>query len=122
MGVLPNRTRPRVGCTMPMIIFTVVDFPAPFGPMKPTISPGAIRKLTSSTAGIPVYSFETCTISSMNVPEYIACAAMHVCVSTEIWEAFMRLGLHRLNHLKQDGGHQRCKQQLREQKFIRPDQ
>jgi len=35
---------------MPVSILRVVDFPAPFGPMYPTRSPGSIRKLTPSTA------------------------------------------------------------------------
>ena len=40
------------GRSIPVIIFTVVDFPAPFGPRNPTISPAPTRKLTSTTAGI----------------------------------------------------------------------
>ena len=35
------------------MILTVVDLPAPFGPRKPTISPGATLKLTSWMAGMP---------------------------------------------------------------------
>ena len=33
------------------MIFMVVDFPAPFGPRKPTISPGSTLKEMSVTAG-----------------------------------------------------------------------
>jgi hypothetical protein len=36
---------------MPVSIFSVVDFPAPFGPMKATRSPGAIEKEIPATAG-----------------------------------------------------------------------
>ena len=35
------------------MIFTVVDFPAPFGPRNPTISPARTSKLTSLIAGMP---------------------------------------------------------------------
>ena len=31
---------PPVGSSMPVSIFSVVDFPAPLGPRKPTIWPG----------------------------------------------------------------------------------
>ena len=41
---LPGR-----GLTIPVIIFIVVDFPAPFGPRKPSISPSFTEKLTPST-------------------------------------------------------------------------
>ena len=34
----------------PVIMFMVVDFPAPLGPKKPTISPFSILKLALSTA------------------------------------------------------------------------
>ena len=36
----------------------VVDFPAPFAPIYPTISPSFISKLISSTAFFIVYSVE----------------------------------------------------------------
>jgi hypothetical protein len=35
---------------MPVSIFTVVDLPAPFSPMSPTLSPRRISKLGPSTA------------------------------------------------------------------------
>ncbi len=37
----------------PMIACSVVDFPAPFGPMSPTISPGATLNETPRTAATP---------------------------------------------------------------------
>ena len=42
--------RPEVPDMVPERIRIVVDLPAPFGPRKPTISPGATEKLRSSTA------------------------------------------------------------------------
>jgi hypothetical protein len=46
-----TRALPEVGARKPASIFIVVDLPAPFGPRKPSTSPGSTRKLTSSTAG-----------------------------------------------------------------------
>ena len=43
-------TVPEVGCSNPESIFSVVVLPAPFGPRKPTISPGAMSKLMFRTA------------------------------------------------------------------------
>ena len=36
-----------------MIACSVVDFPAPFGPMSPTISPGATLSESPRTAATP---------------------------------------------------------------------
>ena len=41
---------PDVGVTKPANMRMVVVLPAPFGPRKPSTSPGATWKLTSSTA------------------------------------------------------------------------
>jgi hypothetical protein len=41
---------PPVGARKPVIIFIVVDLPAPFGPRKPRTSPAATLNDTSSTA------------------------------------------------------------------------
>ena len=38
---------PESAAKKPVIIFIIVDFPAPFGPKKPTNSPFFIEKLTS---------------------------------------------------------------------------
>src|SRR5437867_5592891 len=43
-------TRPEVGLSSPAMMRMVVVLPAPFGPRKPWISPGATSRLTSSTA------------------------------------------------------------------------
>ncbi len=42
--------------TSPMTAWSVVDFPAPFGPMSPTISPGATVSDTPRTATTPPYA------------------------------------------------------------------
>ena len=44
-------TSPPVGKLTPVIIFNMVDLPAPFRPMKPTDSPGYIVKDTPFSAG-----------------------------------------------------------------------
>jgi hypothetical protein len=44
------RAVPLVGVTKPASIFIVVDLPAPLGPRKPSTSPLATLKDTSSTA------------------------------------------------------------------------
>ena len=46
---------PAVGSSNPVSIFTVVVLPEPLGPRYPKTSPGSIRKLTSSTAGMLLY-------------------------------------------------------------------
>ena len=46
----PTRTVPDVGCSRPASTLSVVVFPAPFGPRKPTRSPSAIWNDSSSTA------------------------------------------------------------------------
>jgi len=44
-------TVPLVGRSRPAIMFSSVDFPLPEGPITATASPGAICRLTPSTAG-----------------------------------------------------------------------
>jgi hypothetical protein len=41
---------PSLGARKPAIMRMVVDLPAPFGPRKPSTSPGSARKLMPSTA------------------------------------------------------------------------
>jgi len=48
----PSVISPRAG-TAPMIACSVVDLPAPFGPMSPTISPGGTSNVMPRTAGTP---------------------------------------------------------------------
>ncbi len=45
-----NRTTPESGVTNPLIISKAVVLPAPFGPMRPSVSPGSTESHTSSTA------------------------------------------------------------------------
>ena len=53
---LPRRTSPPRAGTSPMIACSVVDLPAPFGPMSPTISPDATSSDTPRTAATPPYA------------------------------------------------------------------
>src|SRR5262249_49919883 len=48
-----RRALPPVGATVPLSIPTVVDLPAPLGPSRPNISPGATSKSTALTASTP---------------------------------------------------------------------
>src|ERR687886_796410 len=50
----PIEIVPEVGCSSPATHRSVVVLPQPEGPSSTTISPAATRKLTSSTAGLPV--------------------------------------------------------------------
>ena len=50
MSVPSKRIVPLVGGISPVIIFTVVDLPDPFGPRYPSTSPGRTEKLTRLTA------------------------------------------------------------------------
>src|SRR5687768_6512964 len=52
-------TSPLSGARRPSRISTVVVLPAPFGPSKPKISPGATSKLTPSTAWTDPYALRT---------------------------------------------------------------
>ena len=45
-----NRILPLSGVSCPISILNNVDFPAPFGPMIPTIAPGGILKLKFSNS------------------------------------------------------------------------
>ena len=50
-GSMPNRvTRPASGGSRPSIMSIVVVLPAPFGPRRATVSPGAMRRSTPRTA------------------------------------------------------------------------
>src|SRR5947209_3071419 len=66
----PIAIMPPVGCSSPAMQRRVVVLPQPDGPSSTTISPAAMRKLTSSTAGRPTRNclrrFET--ISSADIP------------------------------------------------------
>ncbi len=49
-GAPRSRISPRWTGTRPMIALSVVDLPAPLGPISPTISPRSTRRLRSRTA------------------------------------------------------------------------
>src|SRR5438093_6568100 len=51
-----RRMSPAAGRTRPMIACSVVLFPAPFGPIRPTISPRPTLRLRPRTAGTPLYA------------------------------------------------------------------
>src|SRR5437588_8920697 len=59
--------RPPSGLIIPVRILTVVDFPAPFGPRNPRISPGSTRSVKSCRAGRPPYSRRRWFVSIMKV-------------------------------------------------------
>src|SRR4051794_35839886 len=68
----PIEIMPAVGCSRPAMQRSVVVFPQPEGPSSTTISPAAMRKLTSSTAGRPTANcLRRCeTISSADIHEF----------------------------------------------------
>ena len=68
-GLIPSTvTLPEVGCKMPESILIVVDFPAPFFPIKPTISPSPTENVMSSTARLMVCSLENRFRTAENLP------------------------------------------------------
>jgi hypothetical protein len=48
-----THTCPAFGRSIPITSFMQVDFPDPFGPISPRISPGSIEKAMSRTATRP---------------------------------------------------------------------
>src|SRR5437763_1383731 len=68
----PIEIVPAVGCSRPAMQRSVVVLPQPEGPSSTTISPAAIRKLTSSTAGRPTANcLRRCeTISSADIHKF----------------------------------------------------
>src|SRR5262245_9008354 len=61
-----KRMRPAVGATAPSMRLNSVVLPAPFGPMMPTASPGAIARSRSSATMIePKFFLRPTTSSSM---------------------------------------------------------
>src|SRR4051812_33000507 len=68
----PIEIMPAVGCSRPAMQRNVVVLPQPDGPSSTTISPAAMRKLTSSTAGRPTANClrRRETISSADIHEF----------------------------------------------------
>src|SRR5215218_10448422 len=54
-----TQARPSVGGSSVVSMWTVVDFPAPFGPRKPYTSPGSTRRSIPSTARGPFLNSRT---------------------------------------------------------------
>src|SRR6267143_1473536 len=79
------RTRPEVGRRMPASDRSVVVLPAPFGPMRPTISPGPTSNDRSSTATKSPKTRLRCSteiampggVLDLAVPEVIDYVAQH---------------------------------------------
>src|SRR5438034_89167 len=79
------RTRPEVGRRMPASDRSVVVLPAPFGPMRPTISPGPTSNDRSSTATKSTKTRLRCSteiamqggVLDLAVPEVIDYVAQH---------------------------------------------
>src|SRR5690242_3508874 len=57
---------PAVGASAPAMRLKSVVLPAPFGPMRPAISPSLRSKETSATATAPPKAFLSARISSMS--------------------------------------------------------
>src|ERR1700754_3254573 len=75
----PIEIDPPVGCSSPAMQRSVVVLPQPEGPSTTTISPAAMRKLTSSTAGRPTRNcLRRCeTISSADI-QYSLPVSVHL--------------------------------------------
>src|SRR6185437_3537562 len=64
-----NRMRPEVGRVSPARQLKNVDFPAPFGPISPTISPSSTARSAPATAQkLPNALATLCASSSMRTP------------------------------------------------------
>jgi hypothetical protein len=63
-SISPISTSPLVGCNTPSIMLMVVVLPAPFGPSRPTISPGFTVNESSSSATIEPYVLRRLTARS----------------------------------------------------------
>src|SRR4051794_12760357 len=64
MRPAPNSIWPRSGANAPASRLKMVVLPAPFGPIKPTISPSFTSKLTPATARSPRKAFSSCWTTS----------------------------------------------------------
>src|SRR5579885_2621391 len=59
-----KRMRPSVGARSPAMQLKKVDLPAPFGPIRPTISPASTESEASASATKPPKDLETLSVSS----------------------------------------------------------
>jgi hypothetical protein len=58
-------TTPESGLTSPRMIFSSVDLPAPFAPMRAEVAPSPTRKDTSSSSGLPSGRVNDTALTSM---------------------------------------------------------
>src|SRR5438067_450206 len=77
-------TSPRVGCIIPVITLNSVVLPAPFGPIKPWISPTSTWMVTSRSAMRPPNCLVTCSTSRsaiVGLPQRVRClgSLRHAC-------------------------------------------
>src|SRR5947209_20511775 len=71
--------RPVVGSVSPARQLKKVDFPAPFGPIRPMISPSSMERSAPATARRLPKVFETFSaLSSMAAPEFRCNALPHL--------------------------------------------
>src|SRR6516164_4904119 len=82
---------PLVGARKPVIIFIVVDLPAPFGPRKPSTSPRGTVKEMSSTAFNGPKCLTRCRISSIALPSVQIAETLYQ-HDRQICALFRRLG------------------------------
>src|SRR5215472_1889561 len=68
---------PPVGARKPVIIFIVVDLPAPLGPRNPSTSPRGTVKEMSSTAFSGPKCLTRCRISSIALPSVQVAETLH---------------------------------------------
>src|ERR1700741_2881408 len=74
-----NTMRPGVGSVSPARQLKKVDLPAPFGPIRPMISPSSIERSAPATARRLPNVFETfCALSSIAPPESRRDAVPHL--------------------------------------------
>src|SRR5437868_9966875 len=78
-STLSNTMRPVVGSVSPARQLKKVDLPAPFGPIRPMISPSLIARSAPATARRLPKVFETFSaLSSITLPEFWGDALRHL--------------------------------------------
>src|SRR5919204_3336089 len=71
-----SSTLPAEGRSNPLSTFTSVDLPAPFGPIRPTISPRPSSSVTSRSACTPANDRDTAEARSDSPGLPFSCAAL----------------------------------------------
>src|SRR5438034_6168110 len=76
-----NMIRPPVGARSPATQLKKVDFPAPFGPIRPTISPDATsRSAPYNATKLPKARVTCCALRSMSLGRRFQRARMRSCL------------------------------------------